>query len=137
MLVTTNLIDVEKEVSKENNIKSRRNNLMDDILKVSLELEENMIKLTTNFPKRERMFLVRYIRDGLVDLNKMIIKAHKSDKPKSSLYEAATIIAMLTLHIRRSMELNFISYKQYRLNSEKAVLIKKYINTWITFELNH
>jgi four helix bundle protein len=83
------------------------------------------------FPKREKFALCTNIKNSILTLQRLIIKANKSRNKKPFLYDADVEIEQIRFLIRFSYDKKFLSHKAFVQISERLREIGKLLGGWI------
>ena len=79
--------------------------------------------IIARYPKYEKFTLQTQTKNCVIDLEKSIIKANKSNVKKSHLYEADALLEELKMLIRLAHDLRYIAPRQYGTISKKIAEI--------------
>lgn len=85
------------------------------------------------FPKYEKFTLQTQIKNCIIDLARIILKANKSTTKKSLLYEADVLLEELRLLIRLAHDLRYINPHRYETICKKISEIGSLLGGLIKF----
>ena len=71
------------------------------------------------FPKYEKFTMQMQIKNCVIDLMRIIVRANKSTAKKSHLYDADVLLEELRMLIRLAHDLRYINPRQYGIISKK------------------
>ena len=89
--------------------------------------------IIAKFPKHEKFVLQTQIKNCVIDIQRLVIKANKSTTKKSHLYEADVLLEELKMLIRLSHDLRYINPRQYGIVSGKITEIGALLGGMIKF----
>lgn len=85
------------------------------------------------FPKHEKFTLQTQLKNCVIDMARLVIKANKSTTKKSHLYEADVLLEEMKMLIRLSHDLRYINPHQYGVICGKIAEIGKLLGGLIKF----
>ena len=92
-----------------------------------------MYPVLAKYPKYEKFTLQTQTKNCIIELEKCIIKANKSNVKKSHLYEADATLEELKMLIRLAHDLRYIAPRQYGTISKKIAEIGALLGGLIKF----
>ena len=90
-----------------------------------------MFPIIDKFPKREKFALSTQIKNVILDLERLTIKANKSRNKKSFLYELDVKLEELRFLLRFSSDRRYLSRKSLAHATERITEIGKLLGGWI------
>jgi hypothetical protein len=96
------------------------------------DLLKYLIPATLKFPKSQRFVLAKRIQDAALDLYECLLEARKVDllARREVLCQADVELEKLRLHLRLSMELEYLKFPQYKHISSTVVEIGRMLGAW-------
>lgn len=96
------------------------------------DLLKYLIPATEKFPKSQRFVLAKRIRDAALDFHECLLQARKVDlvTRREVLRQADVELEKLRLHLRLSMELEYLKFTQYKHVSAYVVEIGRMLGSW-------
>jgi hypothetical protein len=96
------------------------------------DLLKYLIPATEKFPKSQRFALAQRIRDTALDFYEYLLEARKVDLSarRDVLRRADVALEKLRLHLRLSMELEYLKFPQYEHASGYVVEIGRMLGSW-------
>jgi hypothetical protein len=96
------------------------------------DLLKYLIPTTEKFPKSQRFVLAKRIQDAALDFHEYLLEARKVDPLARCevLRRADVELEKLRLHVRLSMELEYLKFPQYEHASSYIVEIGRMLGTW-------
>jgi hypothetical protein len=93
-----------------------------------------LIPATQQFPKSQRFVLAKRIQDAALDFHECLLEARKVDllTRREVLLRADVELEKLRLHLRLSMELEYLKFPQYKHISGYVVEIGCMLGSWRT-----
>jgi len=89
-----------------------------------------LIPATMKFPKEQRFVLAKRIQDTVFDFQEALIAAGMGVEKTHNLQEADVLLRKLQVYIRMSVNLKFITVRQYEHVSKMIVEIGKILGGW-------
>ena len=89
-----------------------------------------LIPATQKFPKDQRFVLAKRIQDTVFDFQETLIAAGMNIEKAHNLQMADARLRQLQVYLRLSLDLKFISIKQYEHVSRMTVEIGKILGGW-------
>jgi hypothetical protein len=91
-----------------------------------------LIPATQQFPKSQRFVLDKRIQDAALDFHECLLEARKVDllTRRDVLRRADVDLEKLRLHLRLSMELEYLKFPQYEYASGYVVEIGRMLGSW-------
>jgi hypothetical protein len=91
-----------------------------------------LIPVTQGFPRSQRFVLAKRIQDAALDFYEGLLEARKVDLETRAgvLRHADVDLEKLRLHLRLSMELEFLKFNQYEHASKFVVEIGRMLHAW-------
>ena len=87
--------------------------------------------IVDNFPKFEKFVLCTQIKNLVLEISRIIIRANKSKSKKRFLYRIYVKLEELRLLIRFAHEREYLSHKKYELASKKVNEIGRLLGGWL------
>ncbi len=96
------------------------------------DLLKYLISETQKFPKSQRFVLAKRIQDAALDFYECLLEARKVDllSRRAVLRQADVELEKLRLHLRLSMELQYLKFPQYEHISGYVVEIGRMLGSW-------
>jgi hypothetical protein len=96
------------------------------------DLLKYLIPTTEKFPKSQRFVLAKRIQDAALDFQASLLTARKVDLStrREVLRQADVELEKLRLHLRLSMELEYLKFPQYKHASAYVVEIGRMLGAW-------
>lgn len=93
-----------------------------------------LIPATQQFPKSQRFVMAKRIQDAALDFYECLLEARKVDllTRRDVLRRADVELEKLRLHLRLSMELEYLKFPQYKHISGYIVEIGRMLGAWRT-----
>jgi four helix bundle protein len=100
----------------------------------SYDLVKYLIPATQKFPKSQRFVLAKRIQDAALDFYEYLLEARKVDvlSRRAVLRQADVELEKLRLHLRLSMELQYLKFPQYEYISSYVVEVGRMLGKWRT-----
>jgi hypothetical protein len=91
-----------------------------------------LLPVTEKFPKSQRFVLAKRIQDAALDFHECLLAARKVDlvTRRDVLRQADVELEKLRLHLRLSMELEYLKFPQYQHVSGYVVEIGRMLGAW-------
>jgi hypothetical protein len=91
-----------------------------------------LIPATEKFPKSQRFVLAKRIQDAALDFHECLLEARKVDllTRREVLRRADVELEKLRLHLRLSMDLEYLKFPQYEHASSYVVEIGRMLGAW-------
>ncbi len=89
-----------------------------------------LIPATMKFPKEQRFVLAKRIQDTVFDFQEALIAAGMGMERTQRLQDADVLLRKLQVYIRMSVNLKFITVRQYEHVSKMTVEIGKILGGW-------
>ena len=96
------------------------------------DLLKYLIPATEKFPKSQRFALAQRIRDTALDFYEYLLEARKVDllARRDVLLRADVALEKLRIHLRLSMEMEYLKFPQYEHASGYVVEIGRMLGSW-------
>jgi hypothetical protein len=96
------------------------------------DLLKYLIPATEKFPKSQRFVLAQRIRDAALDFYEYLLEARKVDllARRDVLLRADVALEKLRIHLRLSMEMEYLKFPQYEHASGYVVEIGRMLGSW-------
>jgi hypothetical protein len=96
------------------------------------DLLKYLIPATQKFPKSQRFVLAKRIQDAALDFHECLLEARKVDllARRDVLRQADVELEKLRLHLRLSMELEYLKFPQYEHVSGYVVEVGRMLGAW-------
>lgn len=96
------------------------------------DLLKYLIPATQKFPKSQRFVLAKRIQDAVMDFYESLLEARKVDllTRRDVLRRADVELEKLRLHLRLSMELEYLRFPQYEHASHYVVEVGRMLGAW-------
>jgi hypothetical protein len=96
------------------------------------DLLKYLIPATQRFPKSQRFVLAKRIQDAALDFHECLLEARKVDllARRDVLRQADVELEKLRLHLRLSMELEYLKFPQYEHVSGYVVEVGRMLGAW-------
>jgi len=96
------------------------------------DLLKYLIPATQKFPKSQRFVLAKRIQDAALDFHEYLLEARKVDllTRRDVLRRADVELEKLRLHLRLSMELQYLKFPQYEHVSGYVVEVGCMLGSW-------
>ena len=96
------------------------------------DLLKYLIPATQRFPKSQRFVLAKRIQDAALDFHECLLEARKVDllTRRDVLRQADVELEKLRLHLRLSMELEYLQFPQYQHVSSYVVEVGRMLGAW-------
>lgn len=89
-----------------------------------------LIPATQKFPKDQRFVLAKRIQDTVFDFQEALIAAGMNNEKPRNLQSADVRLRQLQVYLRLSLDMKFITIKQYEHVSRMTVEIGKILGGW-------
>lgn len=96
------------------------------------DLLKYLIPATEKFPKSQRFTLAQRIRDTALDFYEYLLEARKVGllARRDVLLRADVTLEKLRIHLRLSMEMEYLKFPQYEHASGQVVEIGRMLGSW-------
>ena len=96
------------------------------------DLLKYLIPATQRFPKSQRFVLAKRVQDAALDFHECLLEARKVDllTRRDVLRQADVELEKLRLHLRLSMELEYLKFPQYEHVSGYVVEVGRMLGSW-------
>ena len=96
------------------------------------DLLKYLIPATQKFPRSQRFVLAKRIQDAALDFHECLLEARKVDllTRRDVLRQADVELEKLRLHLRLSMELEYLKFPQYQHVSGYVVEVGRMLGAW-------
>lgn len=96
------------------------------------DLLKYLISTTEKFPKSQRFVLAERIRNAALDFYEYLLEARKVGLParRDVLLRADIELEKLRIHLRLSMEMEYLKFLQYEHASSYVVEIGRMLGSW-------
>jgi hypothetical protein len=96
------------------------------------DLLKYLLPVTQKFPKSQRFVMAKRIQDAALDFHECLLEARKVDlvRRRDVLRRADVELEKLRLHLRLSMELEYLKFPQYQHASGYVVEIGRMLGAW-------
>jgi hypothetical protein len=96
------------------------------------DLLKYVIPATQKFPRSQRFVLAKRIQDAALDFHECLLEARKVDvlARRDVLRQADVELEKLRLHLRLSMELEYLKFPQYKHVSGYVVEVGRMLGAW-------
>lgn len=96
------------------------------------DLLKYLIPVTQKFPKSQRFVLAKRIQDAAMNFYESLLEARKVDllTRRDVLRRADVELEKLRLHLRLSMELEYLKFPQYEHVSRYVVEVGRMLGAW-------
>jgi hypothetical protein len=96
------------------------------------DLLKYVIPATQRFPRSQRFVLAKRIQDAALDFHECLLEARKVDllARRDVLRQADVELEKLRLHLRLSMELEYLKFPQYEHVSGYVVEVGRMLGAW-------
>jgi hypothetical protein len=96
------------------------------------DLLKYLIPATEKFPKSQRFVLAKRIQDAALDFHEHLLEARKVDllARRDVLLQADVALEKLRIHLRLSMEMEYLKFPQYEHASGYVVEIGRMLGSW-------
>jgi hypothetical protein len=96
------------------------------------DLLKYVIPATQKFPKSQRFVLAKRIQDAALDFHECLLEARKVDllARRDVLRQADVELEKLRLHLRLSMDLEYLKFPQYEHVSGYVVEVGRMLGAW-------
>ena len=96
------------------------------------DLLKYLLPVTQKFPKSQRFVMAERIQDAALDLYECLLEARKVDllTRRDVLRRADVELEKLRLHLRLSMELEYLKFPQYKHASGYVVEVGRMLGAW-------
>jgi len=96
------------------------------------DLLKYLIPVTQKFPRSQRFVLAKRIQDAALDFHECLLEARKVGPlaRRDVLCRADVELEKLRLHLRLSMELQYLKFPQYEHASRYVVEIGRMLGAW-------
>ena len=96
------------------------------------DLLKYLMPVTQKFPRSQRFVLAKRIEDAALDFYEYLLEARKVDvlTRRGVLRRADVELEKLRLHLRLSMELQYLKFPQYEHASGYVVEIGRMLGSW-------